>query len=108
MDVGYMPWSGKGKSKDGKDKGHKGGKAKVTRTTGTITTKRELRGTKESPDSKDKGGNAKGQGKQQGRGKAETFPGAANIDLTRELSETGERCRRTAADRGRGSSPYGD
>eukprot|EP00971_Amphidinium_carterae_P109126 2160855-Amphidinium_carterae.1 len=43
MDLGYLPWSNKGKGKDGKgNKGHKGEKGKVVKTAGG-TVEREAK-----------------------------------------------------------------
>eukprot|EP00971_Amphidinium_carterae_P237217 4708496-Amphidinium_carterae.1 len=65
MDLGYLPWSNKGKGKDGKDKGFKGGDK------GSWYNQQGGRGGKGK--SKDKSGNGQGQGKNQGSGNAEHF-----------------------------------
>eukprot|EP00971_Amphidinium_carterae_P059553 1177736-Amphidinium_carterae.3 len=67
MDLGYLPWTSKGKGKDGKDKGHKGGgKGK-----GDENNWYSHGGNGGKGKSKDKGGS----GKNQGGGNAEHFAG---------------------------------
>eukprot|EP00971_Amphidinium_carterae_P120684 2391291-Amphidinium_carterae.1 len=59
MDLGYIPWSNKGKGKDGKDKGYKGG-SKWKGDKGSWYNQQGGKGGKGK--SKDKSGNGKGSG----------------------------------------------